>query len=42
MIGLILLLLALWLASEICGRDLASPSPADPYRLERWRNGDPT
>ncbi len=29
MIGLILLLLALWLACEICGRDLASPPPAD-------------
>jgi hypothetical protein len=42
MIGLILLLLALWLACEICGHDLASPPPDDPYRADRWRNGEPT
>ncbi|HEX9768119.1 MAG TPA: hypothetical protein VGA50_03005 [Kiloniellales bacterium] len=41
MLGLIFLLLALWLACEICGRDLASPPPPDPYRADRWRNGDP-
>lgn len=41
MIGLILVLLAVWLACEICGHDLASPPPADPYRADRWRNGDP-
>lgn len=40
MIGLILVLLALWLACEICARDLAAPPPADPYRLERWKGGD--
>jgi hypothetical protein len=41
MLGLVLVLLALWLACEICGRDLASPPPPDPYRKDRWRNGDP-
>ena len=39
---MILLLLAVWLASEICGRVLASPPPDDPYRADRWRNGEPT
>ena len=38
--GLCLLILALWLASEIAGRDLASPAPKDPYRLDRWRKGE--
>lgn len=38
--GLNLLLLALWLACEIVARDLASPAPKDPYRLDRWRNGE--
>ena len=41
MIGLILVLLALWLAWEICARDFAAPPPADPYRLDRWRAGKP-
>lgn len=41
MLGLILLLLALWLACEICGRDFASPPPPDPYRKDRWRGGEP-
>ena len=41
--SLCLLILALWLASEIVGRDLSSPPPKDPYRLDRWRRskGDP-
>ncbi len=38
--GLSLLILALWLASEIAARDLASPTPKDPYRLDRWREGE--
>jgi len=37
MTGLILVLLALWLACEICARDLAQPEPRDPFRLDRWR-----
>jgi hypothetical protein len=40
-LGLILLLLALWLACEICGRDFASPPPPDPYRKDRWQGGEP-
>ena len=39
MTGLILVLLALWLACEICARDLAQAEPRDPYRLDRWRDG---
>ena len=41
MIGLCLLILALWLACEICGRDIANARkpPPDPYRPERWRDG---
>ncbi len=38
--GLSLLILALWLASEIVARDLSSPPPRDPYRLDRWRKGE--
>ncbi len=38
--SLCLLILALWLASEIAGRDLSSPKPKDPYRLDRWRKGE--
>ncbi len=38
--GLILLILALWLASEIVARDLSGPAPKDPYRLDRWRQGE--
>lgn len=38
--GFCLLILALWLASEIASRDLASPAPKDPYRLDRWRQGE--
>ncbi len=38
--GLALLILALWLASEICAFDLRQPRPRDPYRLDRWREGD--
>ncbi len=38
--GLCLLILALWLASEIVARDLSSPAPKDPYRLDRWRKGE--
>ena len=38
--SLCLLILALWLASEIVGRDLSSPPPKDPYRLDRWRKGE--
>ncbi len=33
-------ILALWLASEIAARDLSSPPPKDPYRLDRWRKGE--
>ena len=40
LLGLIFMILALWLASEIAGRDLASPAPDDPYRLDRWRKGE--
>ena len=38
--SLCLLILALWLASEIVGRDLSSPPPKDPYRLDSWRKGE--
>ncbi len=38
--GWCFLILALWLASEIAARDLSSPAPKDPYRLDRWRNGE--
>ncbi len=38
--GLCLLILALWLASEIVANDLSSPDPNDNYRLERWRKGE--
>ncbi len=38
--GLCLLILALWLASEIAGRDLTSAPPKDPYRLDRGRHGE--
>ena len=38
--GLCFLILALWLASEIVARDLSSPAPKDPYRLDRWRKGE--
>ena len=38
MTGLILVILALWLACEICARDLAQSEPRDPFRLDRWRN----
>ena len=40
LLGLCFLILALWLASEIVGKDLSSPAPKDPYRLDRWRNGE--
>ena len=40
MLGLCFLILALWLASEIVGRDLSSVAPKDPYRLDRWRKGE--
>ncbi len=40
MFGLCLLILALWLASEIAGRDLSNPPPKDSYRLDRWRKGE--
>ena len=38
--SLCLLILAFWLASEIAERDLSGPAPKDPYRLDRWRNGE--
>ena len=38
--GLCLLILALWLTSEIAGRDLSSAAPKDPYRLDRWSRGE--
>jgi Na+-transporting methylmalonyl-CoA/oxaloacetate decarboxylase gamma subunit len=38
--SLCLLILALWLASEIVARDLSAPAPKDPYRLDRWRKGE--
>ncbi len=40
LIELCLLILALWLASEIVARDLSAPAPKDPYRLDRWRKGE--
>jgi len=40
LLSLCVLILALWLASEIVARDLAGPAPEDPYRLDRWRNGE--
>ena len=39
MTGLILLLLAL--ACEICAKDYTATRPGDPYRLDRWRKGEP-
>ena len=41
MTGLIIMLLALWLACEICAADYNAPRPKDPYKLDRWRNGEP-
>ncbi len=38
--SLCVLILVLWLASEIVARDLSSPAPEDPYRLDRWRQGE--
>jgi len=38
--GLTLLILALWLASEICAHDMRQPRPKDPFRLDRWRRGE--
>jgi len=40
LLSLCVLILILWLASEIVARDLSSPAPKDPYRLDRWRNGE--
>ena len=40
LIGLCLVILALWLACEICARDLAQEDEPDPYRLDRWRKGE--
>ncbi len=40
LLQLCLLISALWLASEIVVRDLSSPTPKDPYRLDRWREGE--
>ncbi len=42
MLGLVFLLLALWLAWEICAHDYAQPAPRDPYRADRWRGGEGT
>ena len=39
MTGLIIMLLALWLACEICACDLAQSEPRDPFRRDRWREG---
>ena len=41
MLGLVLVILALWLACEICARDISQPEPPDPYRKDRWRDGGP-
>jgi len=38
--ALSLLLLFIWLAFEINHKDMAAPEPDDPYRLERWKNGE--
>ena len=40
MIGLVLVILSLWLACEICARDYKQPPPPDPYRSDRWRDGE--
>jgi len=40
LLSLGVLILILWLASEIVARDLSSPASKDPYRLDRWRNGE--
>ena len=40
LLSLCLMFLALWLASEIVSKDLSSPAPKDPYRLDRWRKGE--
>ena len=40
LLGLYLMILALWLASELAARDMSGPAPKDPYRLDRWRNGE--
>ena len=40
LLGLCFLILGLWLASEIVGRDVSRPAPKDPYRLDRWRKGE--
>jgi hypothetical protein len=37
-LGLILVLLALWLACEICLYDITQPPPPDPYRADRWKS----
>ncbi len=40
LLGLCILILGLWLASEIVSRDLSSPVPKGPFRLDRWRKGE--
>ncbi len=38
--ALALFLLLMWLACEINYMDMSAPEPNDPYRLERWRDGE--
>ncbi len=40
LLSLCVFLLILWLASAIVAKDLSSVAPKDPYRLDRWRNGE--
>jgi len=38
--ALCLLILFIWLACEINQMDAPAPKPDDPYRLDRWRDGE--
>lgn len=38
--ALSLFLLVMWLACEINGMDMSAPKPNDPYRLDRFHNGE--
>lgn len=40
MTALSILALVLWFGLELAGHDLSRPAPADPYRLDRWKDQD--
>ncbi len=38
MTALSILTLILWFGLELASHDLSRPAPADPYRLDRWKD----